>query len=166
MLPELYWIEEVNPLRLALMARPRSEDWLQEEIAGWRQAGIDTVVSLLETYEVRELGLAEERSLCVAQGMEFLTQPIPDRGAPKSVSTISRLADDLVLRLRRGAGLGIHCRAAIGRSGLVSACVLIRLGVPFEAVFPLLSRVRRTTVPDTQDQVDWVHAFSNLKQGI
>jgi hypothetical protein len=34
MLPEIYWVKELAPKRLGLMARPRSGDWLEDEIAG------------------------------------------------------------------------------------------------------------------------------------
>ena len=29
--------------KLALAARPRGDDWLEDEIAGWRREGVDTV---------------------------------------------------------------------------------------------------------------------------
>ena len=33
--------------RLAIMARPRAGDWLEDEISGWRAQGVEIVVSLL-----------------------------------------------------------------------------------------------------------------------
>lgn len=164
MLPQLFWIGDIKPLRLAIMARPRSEDWLHDEISGWQQAGITTVVSLLEIQEVRELGLKDEPSLCAGCEIDFLSCPIVDRGTPKSASATAVLAEDLAARLHRGAGVGIHCRAGIGRSGLLAACVLVKLGVPFADVFPMLSKARKMPVPDTPAQVDWVRKFSLQKQ--
>ena len=161
MLPELFWINEIQPLRLAMMARPRSEDWLHDEIAGWQRAEITAVVSLLEPGEVRELGLADESSVCAQFDIDFLTFPIADRGTPKSVQATSALVDDLVARLQRGGGVGIHCRAGIGRSGLLAACVLSRLGVPFKDIFPALSRARKVPVPDTPAQIEWVKNFAS-----
>ncbi len=157
--PEIYWIKNVHPARLALMPRPRSGEWLADEIAGWARAGIDTVVCLLETHEVRELGLNEERALCETQGIEFLSFPIPDRGTPRSVLATADLVDDLVLRLGRGNGVAIHCRAGIGRSGLITGCVLLDLGVPPHEVFPVLSAARGVPVPDTPGQAEWLGFF-------
>ena len=159
MAPELYWIRDVAPLRLAQMARPRSGDWLSDEITGWHRAGINTVVSLLESQEVQELELRDEASLCASLGIEFLQFPIADRGTPHSLPATLAIADDLVKRLRHEEGIGIHCRAGIGRSGLISACVLLRLGVPFADVFPILTRARKVIVPDTAAQVEWVRNF-------
>ncbi len=160
MTPEIYWISEVTPLRLGMMARPRSGDWLSDEISGWQCAGIKIIVSLLESHEVRELGLADEKSLCVESDIDFLTFPVPDRGTPKSVSKTASLVTELVSRLRRGDSVGIHCRAGIGRSGLLSACVLLQLGMPLAEVFPALTRARKVPVPDTPAQVEWVKHFA------
>ena len=161
-MPELYWIRDVAPLRLAQMARPRSGDWLSDEITGWQLAGINTVVSLLEFHEVRELELIDEPSLCASRGIDFLALSIPDRSTPHSLRATLALVDELVKRLRDGEGVGVHCRAGIGRSGLVSACVLLRLGVPFNDVFPMLSRARKVPVPDTTAQVEWVRNFGQV----
>ncbi|MBM3340761.1 MAG: tyrosine protein phosphatase [Betaproteobacteria bacterium] len=165
MIPEIFWIEEIQPLRLAIAARPRSEDWLRDEIAGWQLAKISTVVSLLEPHEVRDLGLIEESVICTEGGVDFLSYPIPDRGTPISIRTTAKFVDDMLSRLHCGEGVGIHCRASIGRSGLLAVCVLSRLGVRFKEIFPILSRARKRPVPDTPAQVDWVKNFALLKTG-
>jgi hypothetical protein len=51
---------------------------------GWKAAGLDVVVSLLEPDEISELGLRREAELCRAQGIAFISFPIADRGLPKS----------------------------------------------------------------------------------
>jgi len=159
-IPELFWISEIAPLRLTQMPRPRSGDWLLEEIAGWQRARVNTVVSLLEPHEVRELELQDEPLFCAYYGIDFMTLPTPDAGTPHSLPQTMVLVDELVARLRRDEGVAIHCRAGIGRSGLLSACVLLRVGVPLAEVFPILSRARRLPIPDTPVQVEWVARFA------
>jgi protein-tyrosine phosphatase len=154
--PEIYWVKRVEPVRLALMARPRSGDWLPDEISGWRRAEVGTVVSLLEPHEVRELALSEEASLCEASGIEFLSFPIQDRGTPGSVRETAVLVDGIVSRLRNGTAVSVHCRAGIGRSGLIVGCVMLKLGVPFADIFPTLTQARGLPVPDTPGQLKWV----------
>ncbi len=161
MRPDIYWVGGLDSLRLGLMARPRSGDWLEDEIAGWRRADVGTVVSLLEAHEVRELDLTREAMLCAEQKIEFISFPIQDRGTPRSGSALSELVEELVVRLKAGAGVAIHCRAGIGRTGLIAACVLCRLGVPYADIFETLSRSRGVAMPDTQGQIDWVKAFSS-----
>ena len=159
MRPDIYWVNAVLPIRLGLMARPRSGDWLEDEVAGWARAGIGTVVSLLEAHEVRELGLLPEAMLCAERSIEFLSFPMPDRGVPYAVRESRELVGGLVTRLNDGIGVAIHCRAGIGWTGLIAGCILSRLGIPFTGIFPTLSSARGVPMPDTQGQADWVKAF-------
>ncbi len=162
MATEIFWIKEIEPLRLAMMPRPRPRpgDWLRDEIAGWQAMDVGTVVSLLESHEMWELSLQNEEALCAAHGIEFLSFPMPDRGLPKSVHDVKNFVDDLVSRLKKGGSVLIHCRAGIGRSGLLAGCILVSLGVPFPDVFPLLCQSRKLHVPDTQGQIDWVRVYA------
>lgn len=160
MIPDLYWIRDAAaPAGLAIMPRPRAGEWLEDEMRGLAQAGLDTVVSLLTAPEIRELDLAREPEHCEAAGMQFLSFPITDRGVPASAADLRAFVRSLADQLRTGRKLGIHCRAGIGRSGLVAACVLSDLGVAPEALFPMLSKARRIAVPDTPEQEAWVRSF-------
>ncbi len=78
----MHWVDGIEPHRLALMARPRGGEELGEEVAAWRNAGVGTVVSLLEGHEIRELELQAEPSLCGEHGIEFISFPIMDRARP------------------------------------------------------------------------------------
>ena len=158
-MPEIYWVRDIEPVRLAIMPRPRGGDELRDHISGWRRAGLESVASLLEPHEIEDLALAEERVLCERSGIEFLSFPIPDGGVPASAQKAADLVATLVSRLRSGVGVGVHCHAGIGRSGLVSGCVLLQLGVPFDEVFPILTRARGFPVPGTLAQVEWVRVF-------
>ncbi len=110
------------------MARPRAGDWLADEIAHWCLDGIGTVVSLLESHEISDLELFEEAALCRANGMSFLEFSIPDRGVPDSGVRFDALVAELATSGSGGGAVAVHCRAGIGRSSLVAACVLIEMG--------------------------------------
>lgn len=145
------------------MARPRAGDWLQDEVHAWRAAGLGAVACLLEASEVRELGLADEHRLCEASAIEFYSLPIPDRGVPASVPQVVELVEHIVGLLRSGSSVAIHCRAGIGRSSLIAACVLFRLGFDADQIFPLISRCRGVPVPDTQVQIEWLRSFTRVQ---
>lgn len=141
------------------MARPRAADWLEDEIVGWKVAGVTKVISLLQPSEVRDLGLEAEASLCAAHGITFDVFPIADRGTPNHPAAFLNVAAELASDVRNGSAVAVHCRAGIGRSGLLGACVLSHLGVACEETFAMLTRARGVTVPDTPDQVEWFQKF-------
>lgn len=68
--PDVYWLREVEGVRLAIMPRPRSGEWLADEIAGYQRLGVQTIVSLLESNEARELDLVAEESFCRAANLQ------------------------------------------------------------------------------------------------
>lgn len=157
MISDLYWIEgQTNP-KLAIMARPRAGDWLEDEVSNWRREGVGVVVSLLEASEVADLDLSMEEQLCVEQKIVFLSFPIPDRGVPADKDAAIELARKIKSLAKPTA---IHCRAGIGRSSLVAALVQILDGVSAEKAFSRTSAARRLPTPDTDDQKTWISAVA------
>jgi protein-tyrosine phosphatase len=141
------------------MPRPRASDWLLEEIAGWRAEGINAVVSLLEQHEVAELELSEEPTCCRATDIEFVSFPIPDRGVPVSMRETERLVRYLSAAVADGKAVAIHCRAGIGRSSSIAACMLVLNGYDPDSAFAAIAKARGVEVPDTVLQRDWVSMF-------
>jgi protein-tyrosine phosphatase len=164
MAPEIYWVREVTTGRLGIMARPRSGEWLRDEVSGWCQVGVNAVVCLLEASEVSELELHDEPVLCEGSKIDFISFPITDRGVPKSVHQTAQLVERVASLLRTGASVVIHCRAGIGRSSLIAACVMWKLGFPHNEIFPMLRRARGLPVPDSPTQEQWLSVFSREAQ--
>ena len=73
---EVYWIEGPWRGRLAMAARPRGGDWLEDEIANWRRVGIDSVLSLLTSGEEEDFGLQDEAQQVKVHGMKYVSFPI------------------------------------------------------------------------------------------
>ena len=57
---DIVWIRGPRKGRLGIASRPRGGDWLDDEVAAWREAGVDCVVSALTPAEETELALTEE----------------------------------------------------------------------------------------------------------
>ena len=91
-----FWLDGPWKGRLAIVARPRGGEWLDDETRAWREAGIDIVVSLLEPDEEAELALAGESASAAAGGLEFRSFPIPDRGVPSSREAVAKLVDQII----------------------------------------------------------------------
>lgn len=67
-----------------LLGRPRSGDWLSDEIMDWKSAGLTDIVSQLEEHEVRDFDLTREAEIAERAGLPFERLSIPDRGVPES----------------------------------------------------------------------------------
>ena len=159
MLSSIYWVNLNGAGRLAIMARPRAGEWLRDEISAWQSEKIDVVVSLLEAEEVRELDLREEAEICRECKIDFLSFPIVDRGVPESSKETLKLVQKLSSVISREGTVIVHCRAGIGRSSLIAACILILLGYEANTALNLLSTARKVNVPDTDEQRVWISQF-------
>ena len=158
----LHWIELPAAGRIAISARPRVDDWLETEVGEWKASGLDMVVSLLEKEEVSELGLQRESELCRACGIEFVSFPIPDRGVPEAKRDVLQIASSIASGIADGRSVAIHCRAGIGRSSMIAACALICWGIEASDALARIKDARGLTVPDTDEQRDWIISFGAM----
>lgn len=156
MRPDIYKIQQIGAGFLAVMAKPVAGEWIAEGFRGIAALGVMRLVSLMEREEMRDTGLAREPELCRDNGLDYVHFPIRDRGLPISPENTAALVKDLHTRIKSGKNTAIHCRAGIGRSGLIAACILVREGCTPEDAFKSVSKARRVDVPDTAEQREWL----------
>lgn len=156
MLTDLYWVNGPWLGKLAMAAHPRGGDWLQDEMAVWRRAGIDVVLSLLTSEEEQDLDLQDEPGRAKDQEMNFISLPIPDRQAPESQAEVAEVLEDVDAMLSDGKNVVIHCRQGVGRTGMIAACLLVGKGVEPDAAVARLSAARGFAVPETAAQRRWI----------
>ena len=157
---DLYWLDGPWRGKLAMAARPRGGDWLRDDMASWKQAGVDTVLSLLTPDEERDLDLRDEAREAKIQGMEFGSFPIADRQIPRSEAKWAEVLEKVTRALSEGKNVVVHCRQGIGRSGLAAACLLVRNGMSPGAAVESVSAARGLSVPETPEQRDWIDQYA------
>ena len=155
----IFWISEFEKGDIGMMARPRGNEWLADEIKKLKHLKVDMLVSLLEWEEIKELAIEGEKELCMSHQIEFISFPIPDRGVPKNTADFVQLVSELLDKLRDEKRIVVHCRMGIGRTALLCAAILLKNGFRQSDVFDLLSRKRTLNVPDTDEQAKWVHGL-------
>jgi len=159
MFTKIYWIHKFdNAAKLGIMARPRGDDWLADEIGNLKKQNVKLLVSLLEKEEIGELGLRQQETICKSSDIEFINFPIADRGIPKTSDKTDWLVDSLTHKLPHGTSVVIHCRMGIGRSSIIAAAVLLRTGLKADNIIDNISKIRGLKVPDTDKQLEWLKA--------
>lgn len=160
MKPEIYWVDGPWPGKLAIVGRPRGDDWLEDEVRSWKASGIDAVVSLLTADEASELGLEAEDRVSESSGITYVSYPVQDRSVPGDFGVSVQLIRKIEGWLAEGKNVAVHCRQGIGRSAVLAACLLVSAGLRPEAAFDRLRVARGCAVPETEEQREWVVQFS------
>lgn len=153
---DVFWIADTG---LAIVLRPRGDDWLENDLQRISMAGIQTIVSTIESAEARELGLTEEGRTVERLGMRFISYPLRDRSVPPRREVFTDFVVKLGRRLQSGEKIGVHCQGCIGRSTVVTASILIKLGWSAERALDEIEKARGCSVPDTEEQRDWIIDF-------
>lgn len=153
----IFWMDTIlEKGNLGMMAKPRGGDWLKDEILKLKNYNVDCVVSLLEKDEEFECAIESEKLLCEKHLIEFISFPIQDREIPVSKKQFRTLINQLHQMLQEGKNVVVHCRMGIGRTSLVCAGILLTNGIKKQEVFEILSQKRTLSVPDTQEQIDFI----------
>lgn len=156
----IYEVSQIGKGTLFVMAKPITGEWVNEEFENIRKNGIDIIVSLLEASEAYELGLVEESAYAENNNMEFRNYPIPDRGIPSVPETYLKFTKEIYSLITNGKNVAIHCRAGIGRTGLVAGTILMYHGNSCRSALDLISKARGVTVPDTPEQELWLQELT------
>jgi ADP-ribosylglycohydrolase len=166
--PNSYW---VVPGRLLAGEHPggATPELTRNRLAKLREAGINAFVDLTGPEEVAGYHAELPRSA------HYLRRPLPDHGVPAERGHMAEVLDCLRDAARDGRVVYLHCRAGIGRTGMVVGCFLVERGLSGEAALEELNRLWRQsaranqwgTVPETDEQTDYVKRWTraSLEEG-
>jgi len=161
---EMYEITPCPQGRLATMPRPRGGEWLKGELASLKKRYVTDVISMLTPEEEEETWLQAEAQTCAEVGMRFHRFLVLDRGVPVQPEFDHFISSLLPVLTEQQGFIAIHCRAGIGRSTVVAAAFLIRLGLSADEALARISLARGFDVPDTDAQLDFIYSLEQRRE--
>ena len=164
-LPNTYW---VIPGRLLAGEYPGGADDAEarRRLARLHEAGLDSFVDLTEDGE-----LPPYRHL-LPKHADYLRVGIVDTNVPKNVAQTRELLAAIRAALARDRRVYVHCRAGIGRTGLIIGCFLADEESNGKTALKILNRLWRQSeraatwpkVPQTAEQADYIRRWSAFGQ--
>jgi ADP-ribosyl-[dinitrogen reductase] hydrolase len=162
-LPNCYW---VLPGRLLAGEYPGggTVELTRERLSRLTRAGIDFFVDLTRPQETAAY------DAFLPAGIRYLRRSIVDHGIPAAPAEMAEVLASLRDGLREGRMVYLHCRAGIGRTGMVVGCLLVEQGFSGEEALRELNRLWRQSarsalwpvVPETADQAEYVRGWTAL----
>ena len=157
-LPNSYW---VLPGRLLAGEHPAgpTPEATRERLGRLLGAGIECFVDLTEPTETEAYDGALPLSI------EYQRKPIPDHGLPERREHMLEILGCLREALRERKPVYVHCRAGIGRTGMVVGCLLAEEGAAeaLEALNRLWRQSERSRewerVPETDAQAEYIRLW-------
>lgn len=126
-------------------------------IARWKP---QCMLTLIEDHEFQMLRVPELGARVRALQIQWLHLPIVDVHPPddRFTKAWSQVGPGLLLLLREGGRVLVHCRGGLGRAGTVAALLLVGLGVAAPDAIRLVRRARPGAI-ETSDQERFVLNF-------
>lgn len=138
---------------------------LDTDIQAIRNAGFSMVVSLLSAQELLHHGAGEIEKKLHEAGIIWHQFPIADFGIPSATTiaawelSLPKILDEL----RLGKKILIHCAGGLGRTGMMSANILVAMGVDPSRSIEIVRKVRPGAI-ETKDQENFVRGGGSLRK--
>jgi protein-tyrosine phosphatase len=129
------------------------------ELQDFRFWRVTALVTLVEVRELAFLGSKDLGKMVTAAGLAWHHLPISDMEPPGAAFEQLWAQSGPVLRktLRGGGKIIVHCRAGLGRTGMIAARLLVEMGLsPDKAIAAV--RAARPGAIETAEQEDHVRA--------
>jgi protein-tyrosine phosphatase/nicotinamidase-related amidase len=132
---------------------------LGEDLSEIRKNNISNVVCLVTDDELKEYGVPGLLASYHSVGLDTLHLPILDQMAP-SVSKLKEALQWIRKKIENNEKVLIHCVGGLGRSGLVTACLLKEYAFTWEDAVDMVRSSRSKRAIENELQLAFVKSFS------
>ena len=131
-----------------------------EDLRILRTLGVENIFSLITEADIRQLDNKNPFSDFIEYGFSVTHLPIIDRSVPNFDSRLALRSMLLNMEsyLEKNKVFYLHCQAGLGRTGLVTALLFRRLGMPSKKAISIV-RLHRPGSVETKKQEEFVHNF-------
>lgn len=134
---------------------------LETDLTDIKSSKINIVVCLLEWSELRLLNILNYPKRAQEKGLLFYHLPVKDLTAPSS-KELNVLIPILVKYLSEGNNILVHCRAGLGRAGVICACCLIHFGLSEEKAIGIVRTQRPGAIQSNEQEKCIKNYYNNL----
>jgi len=140
-----------------MLGAPDTATRLHNDLTLIRDWDARLLVTLMESRELRWLGLEGLGEAARGIGLEWIHMPIADFSAPDAAFEGAWARHGSLIRghLAGGGRLVLHCLAGLGRTGTVSARILVEFGYSPERAVREVRRARPGAI-QSDAQLDYV----------
>lgn len=133
------------------------QETLAGEMARLRHRGVATLVGLVEDEELGSIAYEDIADAARHAGIQPIRLPLADFAVPTPAMEAEwdGIKEHAVRLFRQGRGLGLHCMAGIGRSGLMAGCLLVHLGMAPQQALARIRAVQPEAL-ETEEQVAYL----------
>ena len=135
------------------------EESISDDLRVLKKNSVQTIVSLLASEEIEQLGLNSLFSLIEKYEFEHIHFPIKDRSIPENKSDLEKIVLYLVKKISTGNVVHIHCNAGLGRSGLLAALICKSMNVSLDPI-EYVRNFRKGSI-ETKDQEEMIKSLFN-----
>jgi len=124
---------------------------LPDSIKQLKQAGTSVLLTLMFENEMSKNQLTRLPDICQQHEIKWFQLPIVDDEAPEKTFEVNWLrhqADILAVLTNKGT-VAVHCKGGTGRTGLVIALILLKLGLSSESVISEVQKIRPKALINT-----------------
>ncbi len=121
---------------------------LDADIFAIKKWGAVALISLIESFELHFLQVLDLPEKAMIFGLEWLHLPIASKELPDAAFHEKWQRDGGRIRqmLKEGKKVVVHCDEGMGRTGIITAQLLVELGVPHFEAIDLTRRARSGTI--------------------